>query len=293
MLDPVFRPFLGPEDADRQYDLWLRATEGLTYSWRSTPGNVRALMAHVPRCPNARIYAETGGRLVGYIGVHEPIGWNAGAGVALPFGFPWTYPIDPELEVRLYDRMISAAPGLYPAQRADFYVQRFRASWSRHHAFLRARGWREFSREPILTTSLGPLPLAEAPDDGLKPLGPDDLAEVARIAANDTHATRRPDAAALERRYAAGWQEWETSWLLPGAGAASLERRGPWAEVKMFYAPDDALDALLRALRLRAARLGARELYFTLKPEQTALAELLRIRGFREADADVYVRLDR
>src|SRR5688572_476272 len=128
-------------------------------------------MAHAPAHPGSRIYAQRpaageaggggGGGLAGYIGSHEPIQWD-GQGTAVPFGFPWTYPIDPGLEVELYDRMIRATPEVYAGRRADFYVQRFRASWGRQHAFVRSRGWREFCREPIFTTSLVPPPLSEA-----------------------------------------------------------------------------------------------------------------------------------
>ena len=41
----TFRGYRGPEDAEKQYALWLKATEGLPYAWRSNLANVRAMMA--------------------------------------------------------------------------------------------------------------------------------------------------------------------------------------------------------------------------------------------------------
>ncbi len=43
-MTTTFRNYTGPADAELQYDLWLRATEGLPYAWRSNLTNVRCLM---------------------------------------------------------------------------------------------------------------------------------------------------------------------------------------------------------------------------------------------------------
>lgn len=289
MAPTVFRPYSGPADAQRQYDLWLRATEGLPYAWRSNLTNVRALSRHAPEHPGARLFAERDGEVVGYIGTHAPFQWKD-LGMAVPFGFPWTWPRDEAIERELYDRMLEATPGVYAGQKIDFYIQRFRRSWKHHHALLAARGWREAWADPILAR---PIALPGAAPAGLRPIAESDLAALARIAAADpTGHKEPPDEAALRQRFAVGWQEWEHAWLLPGAGGFAIEVREPWAEVKMFHAAPGRLALLLAVMDAKAADQGAGEVYFTLRPGSERRHAPLEEQGFRHADDDIFVTLD-
>ena len=50
------------------------------------------------------------------------------------------------LAALLAGRMLEATPGAYAGQKIDFYIQRFRRSWTHHHTFVRERGWRAIAR---------------------------------------------------------------------------------------------------------------------------------------------------
>jgi hypothetical protein len=111
----TFRPYTGPKDLDHQYRIWTAATEGLPFAWRSTETNVRYISSHAPKFPGSRLFAERdgpGGEVVGYIGTHDPFQWKT-LGMAVPFGFPWTWPRDGALERELYDRMFASTPSVY------------------------------------------------------------------------------------------------------------------------------------------------------------------------------------
>lgn len=306
MKDFTFRNYAGPEDLDHQYRIWTAATEGLPFAWRSNVTNVSHISAHAAKFPGARLFAQRDGEVVGYIGTHDPFQWKD-FGKAVPFGFPWTWPRDEGLERELYERMVEATPRAYTGQRVDFYIQRFRRSWERQHAFLQERGWREGWRDPILTREVGkrehrPPGTAAGGTGGstegdagstVVALTEDLLGEVAQIAAGDpTGGSPAPDVKALRQRFKDGWAEWSAAWLVRDAGAFALEVRRPWAEVKMFYATPHAWERVLGAMEDAAAALGASEVYFTLRPGFEGRRGPLEERGFRHVDDDVFVRKD-
>lgn len=290
-MTTTFRPYRSPEDLHHQYRLWTAATEGLPFAWRSTETNVRHISAHAPKYPGSRLFAERGGQVVGYIGTHDPFQWKA-LGMAVPFGFPWTWPRDGALERELYDRMLGATPGVYAGQKIDFYIQRFRRSWEHHHAFIRERGWREAWADPIMTRPVG----ATAGVPGAETLTNAHVDEVVRLAAADPTALKpAPDAKGIRARFTDGWCEWDSAWIIPGAGAVAIEVRNPggWAEVKTFYATPAGFAQVVAVADAQAAVLGARELYFTIRPGGEARKPVVQQLGFRHADDDVFVRLDR
>ncbi len=285
-----YRNYAGPEDARRQYDLWIQATDDLPLAWRSNVTNVRYQLSHAEGHPGMRIYAERpDGELAGYIGTHPPFEWEPGSWT-IPFGFPWTYPVDGALERELYDRMFAAVPGLYPGMPRNLYVQRFRESWRRHVDFMFERGWKRKWRLPILgrrATEVAGGAVAEA---ALITEG--DLAAVCEFAANDPHTADAPDVDALRRRLHDGWLEWESTWLVPRLGVFALEARKTWAGVSMFHPASggDAFDALLATAAATAARLGADLIHFTLEGDkEAARMAALADRGFAEIDAGCYV----
>jgi hypothetical protein len=287
----TFRPFRGPEDLDHQYRIWTAATEGLPFAWRSTEANVRHISAHAAKFPGARLFAERGGQVVGYIGTHDPFQWKD-FGMAVPFGFPWTWPRDGALERELYDRMLEATPGVYggAGQKIDFYIQRFRRSWTHHHTFLRERGWREAWADPILTRPTAPAP-ARSNAPKAEKLTDAHIDEVVTLAAADPTALKpAPDAKAIRARFTDGWCEWNAAWIIPGAGMVAIEVRKPWAEVKTFYATPTGFEQVVADAQ--AAALGARELYFTIRPGGEARKPVVEKLGFKHVDDDVFVRRD-
>lgn len=119
MSDYVIREYRGADDAHRQYELWLSATAELPRAWRSCLRNVEHQLEQAKQFPRCRLYAERAdGSLLGYIGTHPPFEWVASQhgpparslGWAIPFGFPWTHPLDEALEVALYNEMIRITP---------------------------------------------------------------------------------------------------------------------------------------------------------------------------------------
>jgi hypothetical protein len=285
-----FRTFMGPEDLGHQYRIWTAATEGLPFAWRSTETNVRHISAHAPKFPGSRLFAERGGQVVGYIGTHDPFQWKT-LGMAVPFGFPWTWPRDAALERELYDRMLAATPGVYAGQKIDFYIQRFRRSWTHHHTFFRERGWREAWADPIMARPLAGREPSGAPK--AERLTDTHVDEVVKLAASDpTSIKPDPDAKGVRARFNDGWAEWEGAWIVKGEGAFAIEVRRPWAEVKMFYANPAGFERVVGAMDAAAAGLGARELYFTIRPGGEARKAPLEKLGFKHADDDVFVRRD-
>jgi hypothetical protein len=286
----TFRNYAGPEDAPRQYDLWIRATEDLPLAWRSNVTNVRYQLSHAEEHPGMRIYAESSdGEMRGYIGTHPPFEWYAG-GWTMPFGFPWTYPADPDLEVALYDRMIDAAPGLFPGMKRNLYVQRFRESWRRHIDFLLERGWKHKWRFPILGRQVSEITTGRPAD--AQATREDDLYAVCDAIAEDPLSLDRPDADTLRRRLDDGWLEWEHTWLVPDVGVFALEARKTWANVQLFHprGDDDAFDTLLATTAATARNLGADLIHFTLEPDKEGerMAALVD-QGFAEIDAGSYL----
>jgi hypothetical protein len=285
----TFRPYRSPEDLDHQYRLWTAATEGLPFAWRSNPTNVRHISAHAAKFPGARLFAERGGQVVGYIGTHDPFQWKD-FGMAVPFGFPWTSPRDEALERELYDRMLEATPGVYAGQKIDFYIQRFRRSWKHQHDFLRERGWREAWPDPIMSRPVS----ARAGAPKFEKLTEAHIDELVPLAAADPTALKpAPDAKALRARFTDGWCEWESAWIVRGAGMVAIEVRKPWAEVKTFYATPAGFEQVVAVADAQASALGARELYFTIRPGGEARKPVVEKLGFRHVDDDVFVRLDR
>ncbi len=294
MPNHTIREFRGIEDAAAQYDLWLRATASLPRAWRSSLRNVEYQLSHGPQYPRCRLYAERGdGTMVGYIGVHPPFEWIASQhgppaqslGWAIPFGFPWTDPLDESLEVALYDEMICAIPETFADSQRDIYIQRFRGSWSRHLAFLQQRGWRRHSRIPLLGRDVAdPGP----PSDELSAVTRDDLALISTLCGADDTSSDKPSTGDLEHRWDDGWIVSDTFWRLGERGAFALEQRGKWAAITFLAAEPTGWDDTLRAAASQALVLGATEIYFTIESREALRRDALERRGFSEVDAGVY-----
>jgi len=286
MSDTQIRPYLGQRDLDNQYALWLKATEDLPYAWRSNATNARCVSQHAAAYPRARWYAERDGRLVGYIGTHPPVKWDTGEWL-MPFGFPWTCPHDVGLEQALYDQMISVAPELYPdSPRATGYVQRFRSSWQHHLDFLKERGWEQRWVVPLLGHAVV---RDEEAARGACPLN-DDIALLAKIAADDPYEAEERTIDSLKRSFAGGWLEPQSTWIVDGLGAFEMEVRRPWSEVRLLLTLPvaETSDLFWRALSAKAAEAGAGEVYVTVDGKQTARRAQLERRGFRVVEMGVY-----
>ena len=294
MPDFTIREFRGPEDAPRQYELWLHATADLPRAWRSCLRNVEHQLGQARRYPKCRLYAEgAGGEMLGYIGTHPPFEWLAAQhgppaqslGWAIPFGYPWTHPHSDTLEAALYDEMIRVTPEVYADSQRDIYVQRFRESWSRQIAFIEARGWRRHDRLPLLGRPVGN---AGPPPADLAVVTRDDLPLVSELSHADDVASDKFTTESLQQRYDGGWIVSDTFWRLGQRGAFTIEQRGQWAAITFFVAKPDAWDETLRAAASQAAALGASEVYFTVDAHESRLRAKLEADDFREVDAGVY-----
>lgn len=284
-----FRGMESALDADRQYCLWLRATQELPLAWGSSLRNARSMAARAEAFPGSRIYAENRqGDLVGYIGTHPPFEWGE-LGSAAPFGFPWTWPRDEGLEVELYDRMVSAIPLAYGQYRPRAFIQRFRTGWERQLGFMAARGWTERFRNPIWSRAI-PNGHREGAG-GLRLLGADGLEVLAAHADHDVAETSRPSVSSLGEREAAGWFTMERCWESPGAGAFAFTVRNGVAEVELFYAREERVGEVLLMLQSAASAHGATRVYFTLGEAAKRRMDQLAGSGFAQTDADVYMAL--
>ena len=293
----TIRPFRSLADADRQYRLWLAATEGLTRPWRSCLRNVEHQLGQAERFPGCRLYAERpDGSLAGYIGTHPPFEWSPAAhgppsdrlGWAIPFGLPWTHPRDPALEVTLYDEMIRTTPETFAGFQRDIYIQRFRESWTDRIGFLTDRGWRLLKRLPLLGRAVG---AARLPGPDLSPVTEVDLGLLAALSERDP-TTTPVTIDALRGRCDGGWLDLDSTRRLGDRGAFSLEARGRWAAVTAFFAGTDDWDEVLAAAAAHAAQLGVGEIYFTIDEHEHQLHRALTDRGFGEVDAGVYYTRD-
>lgn len=295
MADYTIRPFRGPQDASPQYELWLRATEDLPRAWRSSLRNVDYLLKQGTKYPRCRLYAERAdGTLLGYVGTHPPFDWeaethgppNEALGWAIPFGYPWTDPLDEKLAAALYDEMIAAIPEMYADLQRDVYIQRFRESWTYPIDFLKQRGWRLYKRLPLIGREIGDV---GPPPADLSLVTREDLPLISTLSAADKTSGAPLSSEALEQHYDGGWIAADTFWRLGERGAFALEQRGRWAAVTVLFAPPDAWDETLKAAAAQSAVLGAAEVYFTIDPHQDAeRLAVLEKRGFAEVDAGVY-----
>lgn len=290
----IIREGRGPQDAQPQYELWLRATQALPRAWRSSLRNVEHQLRNVAQYPECRLYAERpDGTLLGYIGTHPPFERIASQhgppakslGWAVPFGFPWTYPVDDGLEVALYDEMICRTPRVYRDFQRDIYIQRFRESWSRPIAFLERRGWKLLERIPLIGWKIDE---PKAVSRELVPVRRDDLALVSELSREDDTAADKFSTADLQNRFDGGWIVHDTFWRLGDRGAFALEVRGPWAAVTVFFARPKAWIETLQVAAAKAHALGSREMYFTVEPHEPRRREALERQGFDEVDAGVY-----
>jgi hypothetical protein len=290
----TIRELQGASDARPQYELWLRATATLPRAWRSCLRNVEHQLQDGARYPKCQLYAERpDGTLLGYIGTHPPFEWigaqhgppTQSLGWTIPFGYPWTDPLDTALETALYDEMIRVTPKIYADFQRDIYIQRFRESWSRHLAFLEQRGWQRHERVPLIGREIGE---PDAVPGDLRAITRNDLALVSELSQTDDTAVAPFSTEDLEQRYDGGWIVSETFWRLGERGAFALEPRGPWAAVTVLFARPDAWDETLRTAAAQAATLGAREIYFTIEAHETRRRQALEKHGFHEVDAGVY-----
>jgi hypothetical protein len=294
MAEYLIRGSRGLKDARPQYELWLRATKPLPRAWRSCLKNVEQQLRHAAQYPKSRLYAErSDGTLLGYIGTHPPFEWIAtqhgpparSLGWAIPFGFPWTAPLNEQLEVALYEEMIRVTPEIYAESPRDIYIQRFRESWSRELTFLEQRGWKLHDRVPLIGRKIN---ASAPPPQDLIPLTRDGLALVADLCRQDDTAADKASAAELQERSDGGWIVHDTIWRLGERGTFALEQRGPWAAVTVFYAVPEAWNETLDAAAAQARQMGAREIYFTIDAHETRRRAALEQRGFSEVDAGVY-----
>jgi hypothetical protein len=292
MSATTFRNYAGPQDAAPQYELWLRATESLPYAWRSNLTNVRYQLRHADQYPGCRIYAERAGRLVGYIGTHPPFDWTDDWRV-IPFGFPWTDPVDAALEDELYNRMMDATPRVYAdAPPAVAYVQRFRGSWARHRAFMAARGWARRWALPLLAsaTTAGPA----ACDTLVTPVTGADLDAICALSAIDPHGGGGTTSEKLREQAAGGWLELASLWHVPGLGAFEMEVRSSWGEVRWLATHPDAegSDGFWGALRSVGRRQGASEVYVTIEQGAEGRRAQLERHGFATTETGTYMTRD-
>jgi hypothetical protein len=288
----TFRESVGAIDADRQYSLWLRATTGLPLAWPSSLANARSLAARAAQHPGSRLYAEDqNGDLIGYIGTHPPFDWGD-MGLTVPFGFPWTWPRNGALAAELYKRMHAAVTQVYAADPPRTLIQRFRSTWTEQHTFVRARGWTERFRKPILTRRIALRKRDGAPRlRALSSSGTPDYACLSAHADTDPLLASRPSASTLSERAAAGWFSMERCWEVEGLGAFALDIRDGWAEVEVFYAHPDHAAELLDLMDIAARAHGAEGLYFILAETEAGRRGQLESAGFTATDADVYVGL--
>lgn len=294
MADYTIRECRGQQDAEQQYELWLRATANLPRAWRSCVENVRYQLQHTERYPRCRLFAERPDEtLIGYIGTHPPFEWIAAdhgppaenLGWAIPFGFPWTHPFDTDLEVALYDEMIRITPEIYADFKRDIYIQRFRESWTRHLEFLEQRGWRRHARIPLLGHEVQ-VNAASSHEPTL--VTREDFSLISHLSTADDTAVESWSVQDVQQRYDGGWIVHDTFWHLGERGAFALEQRGPWAAVTVLFTQPGAFDDTLQAAAAQALQLRAKEIYFTMEPHETRRRQALEIRGFHEVDAGVY-----
>jgi hypothetical protein len=195
--------------------------------------------------------------------------------------------VNDQLEGELYDQMLEQTPDVYRGQRIDFYVQRFRSSWRRQLAFVVARGWKPKWRHPILAKTI------ERVDEDIaseaQRITESELHVVHEYSRVDTHVHEPLEVDQVRQRLEAGWLELDTIRYLPGEGVFALEVRRPWAEVKLFCARIGTIPRLLQAALGTAQKLGAEEMYFTLRESETARMTALTEEGFSAVDADIYV----
>ncbi|MCB9850818.1 MAG: hypothetical protein H6817_08950 [Phycisphaerales bacterium] len=293
-MNYTIRAFRDAGDAVPQYELWLRATEGLPRAWRSSLRNVQHQLTNAVEFPNCRLYAERAdGTMTGYIGTHPPFEWLAAAhgpparslGWAIPFGFPWTHPVDAALESALHDEMIRLTPITYADFKRDIYVQRFRESWTRHIAFLENRGWRLLDRIPLIGKEIGNL---GSPPSETVPVTRDDMSLVAELCQADDTAVEDYSSEELLRRYDAGWIVSDTFWRVGERGCFALEQRGQWSAVTLLFAKPEAWDQTLQTAAAQASMLGAKEIYFTIESHEGKRRAALDRHNYREVDAGVY-----
>lgn len=286
------RPYRSPSDAERQYELWLRATESLTRAWRSCLRNVRHQLRAVEQFPACRLYAETEtGELRGYIGIHPPFEWIGGKhgppdrdlGWTIPFGFPWTDPLDEPLADRLYEAMVNTVRESFPADQRGLWIQRFRESWEWPISFLRERGWRLIERAPLMGRAVA----SDTPSPPLARITDSDLPFVQNLTeADDLQPSwSLPE---VQARFEGGWIAPEQFWRVDDFGVFALEKRNRWAAVPVLLASDEHREATLHAALAQAASLGCEEAYFTVTDRQTAFRHWLTDREFQEVDAGVY-----
>jgi hypothetical protein len=69
--------------------------------------------------------------------------------------------------------------------------------------------------------------------------------------------------------------------------------RKPWAEVKTFYATPAGFADVVAVADAQAKAMGARELYFTIRTGGELRKPVVKKLGFKHADDDIFVRLDR
>lgn len=300
----TFRSETHKDDWHAQFLLWQRATRTLSRCWPSSLRNARALHQMALQTPGARLYAERGGELAGYIGWHPPVDWP-GLGRAAPFGFPWTDPQNNELAAELYARMV---PQLVEATRdnpPDVLVQRFRSSWPFQRAFMRDRGWSDAWRQQIWSVDTRPVPT------GLIGDAPVDAVDAYLIAARlDPYIKAPPTRDHLTKQSREGWidmsmlrvvreedtvphTEMERQEMLgqpsPIVGAFNCAVNELWAEGQLFAC--DAKHAKeVHMTAQRYARLhGASEFGFVLERDDEDRIRRLHAMGYDLRDADVYM----
>ena len=185
--------------------------------------------------------------------------------------------------------MIEITPQVYSEFQRDIYIQRYRESWSSHLEFLKARGWRQIARAPLI----GKATLAtEIPPADLRSGSRDDLSFLSELSQLDEMTASPLSLEVIQNRFDAGWIVHETFWCLGDRGAFVLEPRGDQAAVTVLYARPESWERTVVAALAQATRLGASEAYFTLEAKDERKQRALEAMGFSEVDAGVYYVCD-
>ena len=188
----AYRPYIGIDDLQRQYDFWTQATRDLPWCWK--PTRSPDMFLRNPKFdPRSRYFAFDGEQLIGYMSF-------SGEGEFVSLGYPWVSAgYEGDVQETLYQFVYGYAASSDYGGRV--FAQRVRSGWTKQIEFYQMKGFHVSGKAPIYVLDVEKADAEAAGDRSDMVLSPEFVFEQFEHVARKTSQFSEEDLAMLRTYY--------------------------------------------------------------------------------------------